>query len=57
MCVLSVLVEAGYEFTVYTTTEGERCVTLCAVVRNFAHGSPRPFVISATIEDGGASKL
>ena len=51
------MVEVGYEFTVYTTTEREGYVTLCAVVMNFPDGSPRPFVVSATTDDGIASKL
>ena len=51
------MVEVGYEFTVYTTTEREGYVTLCAVVMNFPDGSPRPFVVSATTDDGMASKL
>ena len=55
--ILSVVVEVGYEFTVYTTTEGEGFVTLCAVVMNSDEGSPRHFVVSATTDDGIASKL
>ena len=51
------MVEIGYEFTVYTTTEREGYVTLCAVVMNSDEGSPRPFVVSATTHDGVASKL
>ena len=51
------MVEVGYEFTVYTTTEREGYVTLCAIVMNFSDGSPRPFVVSATTDDGIASKL
>ena len=57
LCVLLVAVDVGYEFTVYTTTEGEGFVTLCAVVMNSDEGSPRPFVVSATTDDGEASKL
>ena len=44
----------GYEYTASTTTEGERVVTLCAVVINFLDGSPSPFAVSATTEDGTA---
>ena len=47
-------IEVGYEFSVYTTTEGIGVVTLCAVVMNFPGGSPRPFTINATTEDGSA---
>ena len=57
LCFLLVAVDVGYEFTVYTTTEGEGFVTLCAVVMNSDEGSPRPFVVSATTDDGEASKL
>ena len=49
-----VLIEVGYEFSVYTTTEGTGVVTLCAVVMNFPGGSPRPFTINATAEDGSS---
>ncbi|CAI8013538.1 hypothetical protein GBAR_LOCUS8570 [Geodia barretti] len=47
-------IEVGYEFSVYTTTEGIGVETLCAVVMNFPGGSPRPFTINATTEDGSA---
>ena len=57
LCVLLVPIDVGYEFTVYTTTEGEGFVTLCAVVMNSDEGSPGPFVVSATTDDGEASKL
>ena len=57
LCFLLVPIDVGYEFTVYTTTEGEGFVTLCAVVMNSDEGSPRPFVVSATTDDGEASKL
>ena len=46
-------IQVGYEFSVYTTTEGIGVVTLCAVT-NFPGGSPRPFTINATTEDGSA---
>ena len=51
---LSDEIEVGYEFSVYTTTEGTGVVTLCAVVMNPPGGSPRPFTINATTEDGSA---
>ena len=41
-----------YEFEEYTTTEGQGSVRLCAVIMNFADGSPRPFTISATTQNG-----
>ena len=47
-------IEVGYEFSVYTTTEGTGVVTLCAVVVNFPGGISRPFTINATTEDGSA---
>ena len=47
-------IEVGYEFSVYPTPEGAGSVTLCAVVMNFPGGSPRPFTITATTEDGSA---
>ena len=50
----SVPIEVGYEFSVYSTPEGAGLVTLCAVVMNFPGGSPRPFTINATTEDGSA---
>ena len=51
---LSVPIEVGYEFTQFTTTEGQGFVRLCAVILNFADGSPRPFTISATTQNGFA---
>ena len=50
----SVPIEVGYEFTVYTATEEEGFVTLCAVIMNFPDGAPRPITINATTEDGTA---
>ena len=50
----SVPIEVVYEFEEYTTTEGQGSVRLCTVIINFADGSPRPFTISATTEDGVA---
>ena len=47
-------IEVGYEFTVYTATEGEGFVTLCAVIMNFPDGAPRPITINATTVDGTA---
>ena len=48
-------IEVGYEFTVYTAGEGDGLISLCAVVSSHAAGSPRPFTIAATTEDGVAS--
>ena len=50
-------IEVGYEFTVYTTSEGERFIQLCAVVTSHVAGSPRPFTIASTTEDGVASTI
>ena len=47
-------IEVGYEFTEYTTTEGQGLVTLCAIVMNYADGAPRSFVINSTTSDGVA---
>ena len=44
-----------YEFPEYTTSETIGFVELCAVVTSHPHGTPRPFVISATTADGSAS--
>ena len=53
---LSDSIDVGYELTAYTTTEGDGFVTLCTIIMNSDEGSPRPFVISSTTEDGVASK-
>ena len=44
----------GYEMTVYTTTEGQGMVELCAVVTSHPGGSPRDFIIIANTRDGTA---
>ena len=44
----------GYEFAVYTTTESDEILQVCAVVMNVPSGSPAPFTLSATTEDGEA---
>ena len=49
-----VQINVGYEFSVYTTTEVTGVVTLCVVVVNFPGGSPSPFTINVTTEDGTA---
>ena len=53
---LSVPIDVGYEFIIYTTTEGDGFVTICAIIMISDEGSPRPFVISSTTEDGVAGK-
>ena len=54
---LSENITVGYEFTVYTTTEGIGFVRLCAVVTSHPGGAPRPFIIAATTQDGTASMI
>ena len=50
-------ITVGYERTVYTTTEGDGSVTLCAIVTEPATGgAPRPFIIAATTSDDTASE-
>ena len=47
----------GYELTVYTTSEGEEEVELCAIVHDPpSGGAPRPFVISSTTRNGSACR-
>ena len=48
----------GYSHSVYTTTEGEGMVELCATISTPSNGiAPRPFVISASTSDGTAGTL
>ena len=35
----------------YRATEGEGVVTLCALIMNFAEGSPRPFTLNSSTDD------
>ena len=49
--------EVGYEFNVYTATEGVGFVELCAVVINHLDGAPKPLAIDATTEDGVAGTI
>ena len=45
----------GYTQTVYTTTEGEGMVKLCANISSPIGGiAPRPFVLNSTTFDGTA---
>ena len=50
-------ITVGYEFTEYFASEGVGFVELCAVVSSHPDGSPRPFTISATTEDGVAGMI
>ena len=50
-------IQVGYEFSVYTTNEGDGFIELCAVVNSHPAGSPRPFTFAATTEDGVASMI
>ena len=43
--------------TVYTTTETQASVTLCAIVTSHPGGAPRTFTISATTRDGTAGTV
>ena len=48
-------IRVGYEFTQYTTSEGEGVVELCAIIYVPASGgAPRDFVIEANTRDGSA---
>ena len=47
----------GYERTVYTTTESNGYVELCARVFSPSGGTPRDIVISATTRDGTAGTI
>ena len=54
----AVHVAVGYEFTVYTTTEGQGLVELCAVISDpHSGGPPLPFELPFTTEDGSAGQL
>ena len=55
MYIISLGIEVGYDPTVYTTSEGEGMVELNIFV--FSHpvtGTPRPFTLSVTTQDGTA---
>ena len=51
------LIDVGYEFTVYTTSEGHPYVELCTVTVSHPGGTPRAFVITATTSDGTACMI
>ena len=54
-CNCSSDIRVGYERTVYTTTEGQRFVTLCAIIYAPSSGvAPRPFTISYNTADDTA---
>ena len=49
------LITVGYEFTVYTTSEGQGMVELSVIIFNPpSGGAPRPFTLSVNTEDGTA---
>ena len=51
-------ITVGYELTLYTMTEGQGQVQLCAVIFEPDTGrAPRPFELSFTTEDGSAGQL
>ena len=48
-------IRVGYERTVYTTTEGEGVVLLCAIIYSPDSGvAPRPFTVRYTTADDTA---
>ena len=48
-------ITVGYEYTVYTTSEDQGTVELCAIIYDPPSGlAPRDFVILSTIRDGTA---
>ena len=50
-------ITVGYEFTSYTTSEGEGSVEICAIISQPPTGGAlRAFVVSASTADGTASK-
>ena len=51
------MIEVGYEFSVYTTTEEEESITLIVVVRNFPNGTPRAFTLLASTNNGSAGMI
>ena len=52
----TVPITVGYEFTVYTTSEGEGMVELSVVIFDPpSGGAPRPFTLSINTENGTAS--
>ena len=51
----TVPITVGYEFTVYTTSEGEDMVELSVIIFDPpSGGAPRPFTLSINTEDGTA---
>ena len=49
------LITVGYEFTVYTTSEGRGMVELSVIISNPpSGGASRPFVLSVNTQDGTA---
>ena len=55
MYIISLGIELGYDPTVYTTSEGEGMVKLnIFVLSHPVTGTPRPFTLSVTTQDGTA---
>ena len=51
----TVNVTVGYEFTVYTTSEGQGMVELSVIIVDPpTGGAPQPFTISVSTKDGSA---
>ena len=49
------VITVGYELATYTTSEGEGSLELSITVFNFpTDGTPRPFTLSVSTEDGSA---
>ena len=50
-------ITVGYEFEVYTTTETNSFVEICAIITQPPDGiAPRDFTVSSTTRNGTASK-
>ena len=47
----------GYEFTVYTTPEGNMTVELCAIIYSPDTGAPLEVIVSASTRDGYAGRM
>ena len=51
----AVLITVGYEFTIYTTSEGQGLVELSVVIFDPpTGGAPRQFALSVDTQDGSA---
>ena len=49
------LIEVGFEFTEYHTLE-EATIELCIVAISHSGGTPRPFILNFTTENGNAGR-